>query len=448
MGTEKSGGGQPPGPGGLPVIGNTRELAGDRLGFMTETAREYGDVVRIDFVGDKALYGLFHPDHVRQVLVENNQQYVKGDFFQDRLELLGNGLLNAEGEEWRNQRHQVEPAFHPDRIAGYGETMVEYTERRLDAWETPTVTNVHEEMMGVTLEIVADALFDVDIREAESEIGEALDTVMQHFRVKTARPVDIPDWVPTGENRRYNRARETLKGIVADIIDEHRGGEDTGDVVSMLLRSEDESGEGMDADIIADQVLTLLLAGHETTAQSLTFTSYLLATHPEVERRVVAEIADELDGEPPTVADLRSLPYLERVVTESMRLYPPVPDIVRQPTEDDEIGGYRIPEGGTVLLSQWVIHRDPRFYDNPLAFDPDRWKRRGRDDRPAFAYFPFSGGPRRCIGDRFALMEARLVLARMLQEVCFETVPETDLSLAPSITLRPEDGLDLRIKPR
>jgi cytochrome P450 len=437
----------PPGPSGLPLIGNTRELAGDRLAFMTETAREYGDVVRIDFVGDRALYGLYHPDHVRHVLVENNQQYVKGDFFQDRLELLGNGLLNAEGEEWRQQRHQVEPAFHPDRIAGYGETMVDYTERRLERWQTPTVTNLHEEMMGVTLEIVADALFDVDIRQAESEIGDALGTVMENFRRRTGRPVDIPRWVPTGNNRRYNEARETLTGIVGDIIAEKRGGDDGGDVVSMLLRSEDEQGRGMDPETIGDQVLTLLLAGHETTAQALTFTSYLLATHPAVERRLLSELDDELDG-PPTVSDLESLPYLERVVRESMRLYPPVPGIVRQPTADDEIGGYRVPEGATVLLSQWVIHRDPRFYDNPLAFDPDRWQREGRDERTPFAYFPFGGGPRRCVGDRFALMEARLVLARLLQSVRFETVPETELSLAPAITLRPEDGLDLRIVPR
>jgi len=253
----------PPGPDGLPVIGNTRELAGDRLAFMTETAREYGDVTRIDFVGDRALYGLFHPDHVRQVLVENNQQYVKGEFFQDRLELLGNGLLNAEGEEWRRQRHQVESAFHPDRIAGYGETMVEYTERRLERWELPTVTDLHEEMMGVTLEIVADALFDVDIRAAESDIGDALGTVMENFRRRTGRPVDIPRWVPTGNNRRYSEARETLTAIVGEIIAQKRGDEDGGDVVSMLLRSEDEQGRGMDPETIGDQVLTLLLAGHE-----------------------------------------------------------------------------------------------------------------------------------------------------------------------------------------
>jgi cytochrome P450 len=409
---------------------------------MTETAREYGDVVRIDLVPGKFLYGLFHPDHVRHVLVEGNEQYIKGDFFQDRLGLLGNGLLTAEDETWRNQRHEIEPAFHPERIAGYGETMLSFTDRLLERGELPATRDVHEDMLALTLEIVADALFGVDIRDDESEVGDALGTVMEHFRRQTGRPVDIPEWLPTGDNRRYRRARETLETVVDDIIAERRGDEDAGDVVSMLLQGE------MDDETIRDQVLTLLLAGHETTAQSLTFTAYLLAMHPAVERRVTTELDEQLDGEPPTVGDLGKLPSLERVVRESMRLYPPVPGIVRQPTRDDEIGGYRIPEGATILLSQWVIHRDPRFYDNPLAFDPDRWERQGRDDRPAFAYFPFGGGPRRCVGDRFAMMEARLVLARLLQSVRFETVPETDLGLSPSITLRPAGGLDLRIVPR
>lgn len=432
----------PPGPAGLPLIGNTRQLAGDRLSFMTETAREYGDVVKIDFARGQDFYALFHPDHVRHVLVEHNEQYVKGEFFQDRLELLGQGLLNAEGEAWREQRHQIEPAFHPDRIAGYGETMVGFTDRLLGRWDPPEIRNVHEDMMALTLEIVADALFGVDIREAESDVGDALGTVMEHFRRQTGRPVDIPEWVPISDNRNYRSARGTLDTVVEDIVAERRAGEDAGDVVSMLLQGE------MDAERIRDQVLTLLLAGHETTAQSLTFTSYLLATHPEVERRVRAELEDTLAGRPPEVGDLDDLPYLERVVRESMRLYPPVPGIVREPTDDDEIGGYRVPEGATVTMSQWVIHRDPRFYDNPLAFDPERWARSGRAERHPFAYFPFGGGPRRCVGDRFAMLEARLVLARLLQSIRFETVPETSLDLSPSITLRPAGGLDLRVVPR
>ncbi|MFB6188553.1 MAG: cytochrome P450 [Halapricum sp.] len=435
---------EPPGPSGLPVIGNTRRLADDRLGFLTECAREYGDVVRIDFVGENALYALFHPDHVREVLVEHNDLYVKGDFFQDRLELLGDGLLNAEGEQWRRQRHEIEPAFHPDRIAGYAETMVAFTERLLDRSAVPETRNVHEDMMALTLEIVADALFAVDIRDDESEIGEALERVMEHARRQSGRPIEIPEWVPIRDNRQYRQARETLDGIVADIVEQRRRGDDAGDVVSMLLQAE----RPMDTETIRDQVLTLLLAGHETTAQALTFTAYLLATHPEIDRRLQTELDDVLDGDRPTVEDLDALPYLERVVRESMRLYPPVPGIVRQPTTDVEIGGYTIPEGETVVLSQWVVHRDQRSFDNPLAFDPDRWERRGREDRHPFAYFPFSGGPRRCVGDRFALLEARLVLARLLQDVRFETVPETSLDLAPSITLRPADGLDLRVVPR
>ena len=438
---------RPPGPDGLPFLGITRQFARDRLGFVTRIAREYGDVVRVPIAGGGEFYDLFHPDHVRHVLVDNNENYVKGELFQQQLDILGDGVLNAEGEAWRRQRHAVEPAFHPDRIEGYAEPMTDYTERLLDEWDDGEVRNVHEDMMDLTLEIVAKALFDVDIQETGDDVGRALETVMAHSRRRTGRIVNVPEWVPTHGNLAYLRASRALDNVVDDIIEERRGAGDAGDVVSMLMRA-DTPGGRMSDEGIRDEVMTLLLAGHETTAQALTYTLYLLAHHPPVEEKLVAELEDVLGGAVPTVADLDDLEYTENVVRESMRLYPPVWGLLREAVEEDEIGGYRIPAGATIGMYQWVTHRDPRFYEDPVAFQPERWTEGFRRELHPFAYFPFSGGPRRCLGDRFAMTEAILVVATLLQAVHVEALPDEDLDLAPSITLRPADGLRMRVRKR
>ncbi len=447
MATEPTAVDRPPGPDGWPLIGTTREFASDRLGFVTRLARTYGDVVRTPMAGDD-FYALFHPDHVRHVLVDNNGNYVKGEFFQRQLDFLGTGVLNAEGEAWRRQRHAVEPAFHPDRIAGYAEFMTTYSERSVESWAADEVRNVHADMMRLTLEIVAKALFDVDLRTVQADVGRALETIMAGTRRRTGRIVDVPDWVPTPTNRALDRAQRRLDAIVDDIIDQRRAAEDAGDVVSSLLQSTGPDGASMTDEQIRDEVMTLLLAGHETTAQSLTYTWYLLAHHPEVEATLLEELETVLGGDPPTVDDVSDLEYTERVVRESMRLYPPVWAILREPVEDDVVGGYRLPAGETVGIYQWVIHRDPRFFDDPLAFDPDRWTDEFRESLHPFAYFPFSAGPRRCLGDRFAMLEAKLVVATVLQRAHFEAVPGEELELAPSITLRPADGLRMRVRKR
>lgn len=274
-----------------------------------------------------------------------------------------------------------------------------------------------------------------------------MSAVMHHFQRSTARPIDVPDWVPTPTNVRYRRALTRLDDVVADIISQRRrADEDAGDVVSMLLSARDESGERMSDETIRDEVLTLLLAGHETTAQALTFTFHLLARHPEIEQKLLAELDAVLDGEPPTMGDLPDLEYTEWVVTEAMRLYPPVWALVREPLADDEIAGYPIPAGATVGMYQWVIHRDPRQYEDPNAFVPERWADDG--DRHPFAYFPFGGGPRRCIGDRFAMLEARLLVATIVQQVHLELVSGSAVSLSPAITLRPGGDVEMRVHSR
>lgn len=436
----------PPGPDGLPVVGSLPAYARDPFDFERRAVREYGDAVRWKVPGGW-MYHLAHPDYIERVLVQNNQNYVKGEAFQETLgPVLGSGLLNSEGEAWRRQRHLIQPAFDPDRISTYAEMMTDVTDRRIDAWADGERRNVHADMSALTLEIVGRTLFGVDVSGDASRVGDALDVVMAEAEFSLADL--IPDQVPLPQRHRLDRAVETLDGVVARIIRERRKNPTEDDVVSKLLAARDEGGEGMSDEQIRDEVMTLLLAGHETTALALTFTFFLLAQHPEVEEKLIAELDAELGDDTPTVGDLRDLDYLEKVVTESMRLYPPVPGIVREPVEDDRVGEFRIPAGVTVSMSQHVVHRDSRWYDDPMAFRPERWTDEFRESLPRLAYFPFAAGPRRCIGDRFALMEARLVLATILQAYHLELVSSPKLDLRPSITARPRNPVEFRIRGR
>lgn len=472
---------RPPGPDGRPLIGNTYKYVRDPFSFITRCAREYGDVTYYEVAG-RPFYQFDHPTDIEHVLVTNNTNYVKGELFQRILgPVTGQGLLNNEGEFWRRQRHLIQPAFHPDRITRYAEVMVEYTERLCAEWTEGETVDVHSEMMGLTFEIIAKTLFDADTRAAESQVGNALEVVMDH--AESLQGMVIPPTVPTPANRRYRSAIETLEEVVSGIVAERRsagsrmssddveerrradGGED---VVSMLVAArqsdgheehaatvvdgiEGESGTGgrtaMTDEQLRDEVMTLLLAGHETTALALSFAFYLLGKHPECEATLVAELDRVLDGRPPTVADLDDLSYTEKVLTESMRLFPPVYGIVREPVEEDVIGGYRVPAGTTIAINQWTVHRDSRWYTDPLAFRPDRWTSGFRESLPRLAYFPFSAGPRRCIGDRFALLEARLVLATVLREWHLELGTAT-LDLAATITTRPKHAIETTLHRR
>lgn len=433
----------PPSPFGLPFVGHTFWFARDPLGFATRCAREHGDVVSYQYAGQSAIQ-LNHPDYVRHVLVEHNDNYRKGDFMRQELEVIGDGLLTSEGELWRKQRGAIQPIFHPDRIATYGQTMVEFSEDLVDNWKPGVPMALEEELMKLTFSIATDVLFNVDIRNDAGRIREAMATIMDNHRRSRRLPVSLPDWVPTPHHNRYQEAVSTFDNIVADIIDDHREAADSSDdVVSKLLAAE----EGMSDRQIRDEVLTLMLAGHETTSLALTYTSHLMATHPRVENRLVDELDSVLGGDAPTVEDLPDLEYTEQVITEALRLYPPVYMLVREPIEDDEIDGYDIPSGSLISMFQWVIHRDPRFYDDPESFRPERWADVDKTDRHPFAYFPFGGGPRRCLGDRFGMMEAQLLLATIAQQYRLEPVSET-LSVSPDISLRPDGSVEMIPRPR
>ncbi|UIO99022.1 cytochrome P450 [Halobaculum sp. CBA1158] len=444
-----------PGPDGLPVVGSFLESRCDFFAFRDRVAREHGGVARYEILG-QSVFLLTDPDAIRRVLVGENERYEKGELFQQQLRpVLGNGLLNSEGEFWRRQRHLIQPAFTPDRIAGYGDMMVEATERTSARWDDGEVRDVHRDMMGLTLDIVARALAGVDIRDRTPAIGGALDTVMEQSAGGAL--VDLlPAWVPTPGRQALDEAVSSLDRIVDELIVEKRRAlragevESDDDVVAALLTATDEDGEHMADEQVRDEVKTLLLAGHETTALALTFTLHLLARHPDVEETLLAELESELGDEPAGVDSVRDLEYLDDVITESMRLLPPVHGILREPTEDVELGGYRIPEGTPLAISQWVVHRDPAHYDDPLEFRPERWTDEMEADLHPLAYFPFSSGPRRCVGDRFALLEAKLILATLLRRYAFEVVEPVDLEgcLEASITTRPTEPVRMRVRDR
>ncbi|MXR42336.1 cytochrome P450 [Halobaculum sp. WSA2] len=444
-----------PGPDGLPFLGSFLENRRDFFAFRDRVAAEHGGVARYEILGQD-VFLLTDPDAIRRVLVTENERYVKGELFQQQLRpVLGNGLLNSEGDFWRRQRHLIQPAFTPDRIAGYADMMVGVTERTSGRWRDGEVRDVHRDMMGLTLDIVARALMGVDIRDRTPAIGGALDTVMEQSAGGSLLDL-LPPSVPTPGREKLREAVASLDRIVDELVEEKRRALRDGeigpdaDVVSALLTAEDDDGERMAAEQVRDEVKTLLLAGHETTALSLTFTLHLLARHPEIEQRLLDELETELGDEPAGFDTVRDLKYLDKVVTESMRLLPPVHGILREPTEDVELGGYRVPEGTPLAISQWIVHRDSDHYDDPLAFRPERWTDDMERELHPLAYFPFSSGPRRCVGDRFALLEAKLILATLLRRFAFEVVDPVDLeaNLEASITTRPTGPVRMRLHER
>lgn len=438
----------PPGPDGVPVLGSLLDYVRDPLEFFTRCGTEYGDVVRTNFA-NYDVFVLSHPDHVEHVLVENADNYWKGQFQTDMFEnLLGDGLFVSDGDLWKRQRRLIQPAFYPQRIESYTDFMTDATADTVDEWEDGEIRDVHADMMELTIEVLGNALFDMDLRDDVGVVGDSMTAIVERFEPNSRIPAQIPDWVPTRRNRRYLRAIRALEGVIEEVVEERRAtGTDGDDLLSSLLRA-GEDGEGMSDEQLRDEMMTFILAGHETTALTLTYALYLLATHPEHMTRLADEVDDVLGDDPPTADDRSSLEFTDRVIEESMRLYPPIFTLQREPHEDDEIAGYRVPAGSIVVLPQWIVHRDDRWFDDPGAFRPDRWNDGLEASRPDGAYFPFGLGPRHCIGKRFAMTEATLVLATLAQRVRFENVPDTSLDLGVQLTLRPTDPVQLRVRKR
>lgn len=440
---------RPPGPKDRGLIGNFPMGSKDPLGTFTQWAHTYGDIFHYRFL-HRHIYFLNHPDLIKEVLVTQAPKFLKGDVVRANRRVFGNGLLSNEGASWLEQRRLIQPAFHRSRIEIYAEAMVSYTQRMVASWRPGEVRDIHEDMMRLTLEIVSLALFSVEIGSHEDRFAVALNTLMQLSSGGRMLLPEVFRRIPTRDNRRYNAAIRTLDEIVYSIICTRQSNARTerNDLLSALLDAQYDDGSSMSGQQLRDEVMTLLLAGHETTAVSLSWVWFLLSQHSEVEQQLWSEIDCVLNGSAPTVQNILRLQCTERIVREAMRLYPPAWAIVRTAIADAEIGGYTIPAGANVVMSQWVTHRDPRFYDQPDEFRPDRWLDDRHVSTPRFAYFPFGGGPRICIGSSFAMTEAVLVLATIAQRWQVLPASPTPPEPVPGITLRPRNGLKVSVVPR
>ncbi len=417
------------------------------LPFFQNLAQQYGDISYFR-LGPQEAFFLNHPDYVKDVLVTNQQSFHKGLALQRAKRLLGEGLLTSEGEFHRRQRRLAQPAFHRARIASYAAVMTDYASQIRGTWRDGDTLDMSEEMMRLTLGIVGKTLFDADVISDAKQVGEAMTVVMDIFNTITIPFFELLQKLPLPQLRRFDAAKVKLDAIIYRMIEERRrSGEDRGDLLSMLLLAQDTEGDGgqMTDEQLRDELMTIFLAGHETTANALTWTWYLLSQNPEAEAKLHQEVDQVLGGRLPTSEDVPQLIYTEMVLAESMRLYPPAWALGRLAMTDCEIGGYEVPRKSLVLMSQFVMHRDARYFPDPLRFDPDRWLAGARESRPQFSYFPFGGGPRRCIGEGFAWMEGVLLIAVLAQQWQMRLVPNHPVALKPVITLRPKHGMRMTV---
>ena len=423
----------------------------DPLKFLTRLAREHGDIVPFR-MGPQHVLLLNHPDLVKDALVTRADCFHKGRALQRSKRLLGEGLLTSEGEHHRRQRRLAQPAFHRKRIDSYGAAMVEYAARDSARWHAGETLDISHEMMRLTLAIVGKTLFDADVESDTDEIGGALTELLELFQMLLLPYSEYLERLPLPANRRFTRARAKLDAVIYRIINERRAsGADRGDLLSMLLLAQDEEGASgsMTDEQLRDEALTIFLAGHETTANALAWTWYLLSQNPEAEAKLHAELDAVLDGgRLPTVEDLPQLRYTEMVLAESMRLYPPAWVVGRLAVKEYAVDEHVAAKGTLVLVSQYVLHRDPRFFPDPLRFDPERWTPEAKEARPQYAYFPFGGGARRCIGEGFAWMEGTLIIAAIARRWRMRLVPDHPVVPHPRMTLRAKHGIRMTIEDR
>jgi len=436
----------PPGPriSGLAAL---RAFRRDPIGLLSQAAT-FGDVAYLRLPRFPA-YLLNHPDLVHDVLVTGSQGFMKGPTMQAAKLVLGESLLTSEGEYHRRQRRLIQPIFHHDRIAGYGAAMVEHAARRCDRWHAGQTIDVHREMAELTLSVVGATLFGTDVETAEARsVGEALTLQLSMFGRVFSPLFQLSMRLPLPSNRRFERSKAALDAVIDRMIAERRSSGAAGeDVMSLLIRAQ-EDGAGMIDAQVRDEAMTLFLAGHETTSNALTWTWYLLSQHPQVEAKLHAELDEVLGSRPPTVTDVPRLRLTEMVLTESMRILPPAWAIGRRALADHHADAYVIPAGSVVIVSPYLVHHDPRWYEDPETFVPERWTDEERARRPRYAYLPFGAGPRMCVGEHFARMEGVLILATMAQRWRLRLVPGHPVELQPVITLRPKHGMAMTAERR
>lgn len=440
-----------PGPRGLPLVGNLTAMWGDLLAFLVACRERYGDVVRLR-LGPMLIHLVTHPEHIRQVLVTHQHNYNKATRSSAKIShFCGESLLTSNGEFWMRQRRLMQPIFAQQRLGAYTDGMIAAVNELLDRWRSQAATgrplDVASEMMGLTFRIVGRALFGADLTGDVAAVEEAATVVMRHTYRKLEHLINIPLWLPTPGNLRFRQALRTLDRLVTRLIETRRTASTEEDVLTCLLRQRDEqTGQAMTAEQLRNESVTLLLAGHETTANALTWTWYLLAQHPEWAARVRQEVQEVLGGRPPTFVELSRLRYTTWVIQEAMRLYPPIWIMERRVLADDVLGGYRIPAGSTIALSPFVTHRNPTWWPAPEKFDPERFRPEATVGRQAYSYFPFGGGQRLCIGSHFAMMEATLIVALVVRAFRMELVAGRRIVPNPGITLRVRHGLHMTLQ--
>lgn len=437
----------PPGPDGLPLVGNTFDLMRRPIEFLDDVS-EYGDVVTYRVAGQR-FTACLHPDHVERVLVSENDRFRRwtgeewGDSFAG---YAREGLLLTEGEQWRRQRHLIQNAFTPDRIDSYADAMVAETVRTIGEWGTGETIDLGDETSKLTLRILARSLFDLDIDGRGAVVRRAARALNARANARNLSAF-LPSWVPTPVNRRIHRSMDDMESLLDELIEERRAdAADRDDLLSLLLEVETVDGTTLSEREVRDQLVTFLFAGHETTALALTYALHALGHHPEKRRRVAEEVASVTGGDRPALSNLSELSYTEQVVKETLRLYPPSYVIFREATEDVDIGGYLVPEGSKVTLPQIHVHRDGRFYDDPEAFRPERWTDDLEENLPDYAYFPFGGGPRHCIGMRFATMELRLALSTIASAVELDPVGSSHPTFDTGVTLQPAEPIEVVVR--
>lgn len=435
-------------PDGHWLLGHLSAYTKDPLAFLEQLASDHGPLARFRLAHINVLL-VTEPELMEEILVRSSRSFRKQRFLRETVgDALGSGLLTSEGDVWLAHRQLAQPTFRPSQVQAYAGAMVDQTDRMLERIQPGDVREVHADAMRLTLDIAAITLFAVDVDARAREIGEALEAMMDRFRASNRALLVLARHLPTPGKRRYDRGVAELRSLVDTFIADRRADPGGEDLLSRLVRASDAGGGALTDAELRDELITMLVAGHETTALTLTWALDLLARHPMCQKRLHEELDATIGRQAPTPADLDEMPYLCATVDEAMRLYPPAWGIGREAAEEIELDGHVIPKGTQFMMSQWVTHRSPQFYEAPLAFRPERWLDGSTEDLPRLAYFPFGGGPRTCIGNTFALLEARLILARILQAHTLEPVDPAPPAPEPSITLRPGGPVRVRFGAR
>lgn len=437
--------------GGLPFVGHLPEMQRDFLGLIERVRRDFGDIAFL-VAGPRRIVCVSDPAAAEYILVENPRNYSKQTRGYDNLrKMLGNGLVTSEGDFWLRQRRISQPAFHREKIGALATVIARDADEMLASWSGRMTGGQGEsfdfsaEMMKLTMRIIGEMLFSLDVSGDSDVAGAAINEMVHQAVQRTVALINFPLPVPTPMNVRFGKSKKALDDIIYGIIRERRAGVAKPDMLSMLMETVDEeTGERMNDAQLRDELMTLFAAGHETTSMALSWTLHALLDHPDVDDKLRAEIANVQ-----SVEQIMRLPYLDAVIKESMRLYPPVWMIARCAERDDVVGGYRIEKGNMVFVAQWTIHRHPKLWDEPLKFDPTRFlgDHSGDGRRHKYSYFPFLGGPRKCIGDQLALLEAKIILTKVLQKARFDRVPGHVVTPDPTVTLRMKDGLRVTARP-